>query len=231
MKPALAIIVPVLDEAPTLVARLRALQPLRERGARVVVVDGGSRDASAEIARAHADQVLVAPRGRASQMNAGAAACDADALLFLHADTELPADADALIAGALSGRRDWGRFDVRIASERALLRVVAALMNRRSRWTGITTGDQAMFVRADLFRAIGGFPDLPLMEDIAISRRLLRHGRPACLRERVTTSARRWERDGVWRTIALMWRLRAAFFFGADPARLAERYGYQPRRR
>lgn len=229
MRPALCIVVPVLDEAGGLADRLRALQPLRERGARVIVVDGGSRDNTLEVAREHADLAFLAPRGRGAQMNAGAAACPADSLLFLHADTQLPLDADALVEGALRGRSGWGRFDVRIDSRRLSLRLVATAMNLRSRWTGIATGDQALFVRHDLFRAIGGFPDIPLMEDIALSRSLRRQGRPACLRERVTTSARRWERHGVLRTILLMWRLRAAYFLGADPARLALKYGYQPR--
>ena len=209
MRPALCIVVPVLDEAETLAPRLRAMQPLRRRGVRLVVVDGGSRDGTLAIAREHADLVLNAPRGRAAQMNAGAAACPAEVLLFLHADTELPEQADALVRRATLRPQAWGRFDVRIDSPRPLLRLVATMMNLRSRWTGITTGDQALFVRHDLFRQIGGFPDLALMEDIAISRRLKRHGRPLCLTACVTTSARRWERHGVWRTIVLMWRLRA----------------------
>ena len=229
MRPALCIVIPVLDEARTLAARLQALQGLRQRGACVVVVDGGSQDDTLAIAGAHADLALLAPRGRASQMNAGAAACPADVWLFLHADTTLPDNADALVRQATSGRFGWGRFDVRIDSPRPLLRLVSTMMNLRSRWTGITTGDQALFVRHDLFAQFGGFPDLPLMEDIAISRRLKRHGRPACLTACVTTSARRWERHGVWRTILLMWRLRAAYFLGADPKALAIHYGYRPR--
>ncbi len=234
MKPALCIVIPVLDEAPALAPRLQALHQFRQRGARVVVVDGGSQDdtlaiAREAVARGHADLALLAPRGRASQMNAGAAACPAEVLLLLHADTTLPDNADTLVRRATLGGFAWGRFDVRIDSPRALLRSVATLMNLRSRWTGIATGDQALFVRHELFQQVGGFADLPLMEDIAISRALKRHGRPACLRERVTTSPRRWERKGVWRTIFLMWRLRAAYFFGADPRRLAIRYGYLPR--
>lgn len=229
MRPALCIVVPVLDEAPTLAARLQALHAFRQRGARVVVVDGGSQDETLAIAGTHADLALVAPRGRASQMNAGAAACPAEVFLFLHADTTLPENADVLVRQSMLGPFAWGRFDVRIDSTRPLLRLVATMMNLRSRWTGIVTGDQALFVRHDLFRQVGGFPDLPLMEDIAISRRLRQHGRPACLRERVTTSPRRWERHGAWRTILLMWRLRAAYFFGADPRQLAIRYGYRPR--
>lgn len=229
MKPALCIVVPVLDEAEGLADRLAALRRFRDRGARVVVVDGGSQDNTLEIARDHADLAFRAPRGRGAQMNAGAAACPADVLLFLHADTQLPDNADLAVANAMRDRCAWGRFDVHIDSRRPTLRIVESSMNLRSRWTGIATGDQALFVQHDLFRAIGGFPDIPLMEDIAMSRLLLRHGPPACLRERVTTSARRWERVGVLRTILLMWRLRAAYFLGADPARLALKYGYQPR--
>lgn len=229
MRPALCIVVPVLDEAQTLALRLQALQVFRQRGARVVVVDGGSQDDTLAIAKDHADLALLAPRGRAAQMNAGAATCPADVLLFLHADTALPDNADVLVRRATLGPFFWGRFDVHIDSPRPLLRLVSWMMNLRSRWTGIATGDQALFVRHDLFRQIGGFPELPLMEDIAISRALKQHGRPACLKERVTTSARRWERHGVWRTIFLMWRLRAAYFFGADPRQLAIQYGYRPR--
>ena len=230
MRPALCIVMPVLDEAETLASRLRELQRFRRRGVRLVVVDGGSKDGTLAVARAHADLVLLAPRGRAAQMNAGAAACPADVLLFLHADTALPQNADALARRAALGPFAWGRFDVRIDSARPLFRMIEASMNRRSRWTGIATGGQAMFVRHVLFRSVGGFPDIPLMEDIALSRLLKRHGPPACLSDRVVTSARRWEQRGTWRTILLMWRLRAAYFLGADPARLALQYGYLPRR-
>ena len=225
----LGIVAPVLDEAATLALWLDALQPLRRRGAALVIVDGGSRDATADIARDRADVVLQARRGRAAQMNAGAAACRADVLLFLHADTRLPEDADALVLDAVARGGAWGRFDVRIDGRQAMLRIVERAMNLRSRLTGIATGDQALFVRRDLFEAVGGFPAIPLMEDVALSRTLKRHGRPACLRARVVTSARRWHRHGIWRTIFLMWRLRAAYCLGADPARLADRYGYDRR--
>ncbi len=221
----LRIVVPVLQEAAALADSLRALQPLRARGAELVVVDGGSTDATWAIARRWADAVRLAPRGRALQMNAGAQGCTAEALLFLHADTRLPPDADALVREALR-ERGWGRFDVRIDGRPAMLKVVAALMNRRSRHSGIATGDQAIFVRRAVFEAVGGFPAQPLMEDIELSARLLRAGRPACLRARVTTSGRRWEQHGVWRTIAAMWRLRAAYFLGVPARELAARYGY-----
>ena len=229
----LRIVMPVLNEGDTLRAALLALQPLRQRGAGLVVVDGGSTDSTWALARALADQVLLAPRGRAAQMNAGAADCHAEVLLFLHADTRLPDDADALIAQALKTGLDqshsWGRFDVRIDGKNPLLRVVERLMNLRSRLTGIATGDQAMFIKRDVFERLGGFADLPLMEDIELSKRLKELGPPACIKAPVDTSARRWQEDGVWRTIVLMWRLRLAYFFGANPDALALRYGYAHR--
>jgi rSAM/selenodomain-associated transferase 2 len=193
---------------------------LRSRRHEVIVVDGGSEDGTREQAAALADQVITAPRGRASQMNAGAAAARGAALLFLHADTLLPDDADALVLAALR-QAEWGRFDVRIEGRSPLLSAVAFFMNLRSRLTGIATGDQAIFVRRAAF---GGFPDQPLMEDIAFSTRMRRRSAPACLRERVVTSGRRWESRGVLRTIILMWRLRLAYFLGASPERLARRY-------
>ena len=225
----LSIIVPVLEEAAGIADALNALAPYRRRGAEVIVVDGGSRDRTAELARPLADHVIAAPRGRAAQINAGTAVAHGDVLLFLHADTRLPDGADRVIGDGLTrSGRAWGRFDVRITG-RVALAIVAATMNIRSRITGIATGDQAMFVTRAAFDAVGGFPDIPLMEDIALSRRLRRLGRPLCLRECVTASGRRWERHGVARTILLMWRLRLAYFLGAEPAALARRYGYGPR--
>jgi rSAM/selenodomain-associated transferase 2 len=223
----LSIIMPVLDEGEGIAAALDALADLRGLGVEVVVVDGGSRDATVQRARLRADLVLKAPRGRASQMNAGAEKASGDVLLFLHADTRLPAAAELVVLGGLerSGCA-WGRFDVTISGRHPLLAVVARMMNIRSRATGIATGDQAIFVKRDAFVAAGGFPAIPLMEDIALSKRLKRVGRPLCLRERVVTSGRRWEQHGVLRTIVLMWRLRLSYFFGADPALLARRYGY-----
>ena len=213
-------IVPALNEAGRIGATLAALQPLRRAGHEVVVVDGGSDDGTAELAAAGCDRVVAARRGRALQMNAGARTATGDALVFLHADTRLPADAETMVLAALKDHA-WGRFDVRIEGRHRLLRLVACGMNLRSRLTGIATGDQAIFVRRDAF---AGFPEIALMEDIAFSKRMKRAGWPACLRARVTTSGRRWEQRGVLRTILLMWRLRLAYALGADPARLAERY-------
>ena len=273
----LAIIVPVLNEGAALAVRLQALQTLRARGAQVVVVDGGGSDGSsalaAKLADSHSEQigslvdlVLQAPRGRAAQMNAGVwALCQiapqvlppVDTLLFLHADTQLPPDADMLIAAALQ-HHAWGRFDVHIEGQSAWLPLVAALMNLRSRLSGLATGDQALFVRRRVFEALGGFAPLPLMEDLEICQRLKTVSAPACLKARVTTSGRRWDQHGAWHVITLMWRLRAAWYAagrmdagavarqsgregvvagavqgGGQRAALAHdlalRYGYQPR--
>lgn len=226
-EPSLSIIIPVLDEAASIVPALEAIAPLRARGVETVVVDGGSADETVALAAPLADRVITSPRGRAMQMNAGAAAARGDVLLFLHADTRLPADAGRLILeGLAQSGRAWGRFDVSIEGRHPLLPVVAASMNARSRLTGIATGDQAMFMTRAAFDAAGGFPAIALMEDIALARNLKRITPPLCLRARVTTSGRRWERRGVLRTVLLMWRLRLAYFFGADPAELARRYGY-----
>jgi rSAM/selenodomain-associated transferase 2 len=230
-RPLLSLILPVLDEAATLPAQLARLQDLRRRGAEVLVVDGGSADATQVLARPLVDRLIAAPRGRAAQMNAGAGAARGQVLLFLHADTTLPPAADALIDAAIAAGAAWGRFDVRIDARHPLLRLVERMMNWRSRLSGIATGDQAIFVRHDIFTRLGGFPELPLMEDIAFSKLLKRIARPACLRAQVLTSGRRWEKHGVLRTIVLMWRLRASYFLGADPQRLAIRYGYAPRQR
>jgi rSAM/selenodomain-associated transferase 2 len=221
--PRLSIIVPMLDEAGGIAATLGALRPL---GAEIIVVDGGSSDGTLAAATPHADRAIVAPRGRARQMNAGAAVASGEVLLFLHADTRLPPGGDQLVLAALDAGARWGRFDVRIAGNSPLFPLIATMMNRRSRLTGIATGDQAIFVHRDLFAAVGGFPDQPLMEDIALSARLRRIGRPACLRARVTTSGRRWEAKGVWRTILLMWSLRLRYFLGAAPEQLARDYGH-----
>ena len=219
----LTIVVPVLNEAAIIAAALAALAPLRARGAEIIVADGGSRDGTARLAAPFADRVITVPRGRGAPMNAGAALGTGDALLFLHADTTLPDNADRLIEAALA-RRAWGRFDLRIAGRHPLFAVIARMINWRSRLTGIATGDQAIFVSRKAFEAVGGFPDLPLMEDIAISRRLKRLCRPYCIAAPAVTSGRRWEHNGVIRTILLMWRLRLSYYLGVEPALLAELY-------
>lgn len=221
----LSIIIPALNEAGHIAATLDSLQALRRRGVEVIVVDGGSADATVTLAQPAADHVINAERGRAWQMNAGAAAARGEILCFLHADTRLPENADGLIIDGLARtRRSWGRFDVDIEGRHPMLKVIAGMMNWRSRLTGIATGDQALFVTRSLFEAAGRFPEIPLMEDIALSRQLKIYGRPLCIAHRLTTSGRRWERHGLWRTILLMWRLRLAYSLGADPGKLAARY-------
>jgi rSAM/selenodomain-associated transferase 2 len=225
MSPTLSIVIPALDEEQHIGATLQALAPARARGAEVLVVDGGSSDGTVALAAACADRVLRAPRGRSSQLNAGARTARGDLLLFLHADSIVPAAFDRTLADVVADHPlAWGRFDVRISGGDALLAMVAAMMNVRSRLTGIATGDQALFATRALFDRAGGFPSQPLMEDIAFCRRAKRIAAPLCLRERVTTSGRRWTQQGIVRTVVLMWRLRLAYFFGADPARLAARY-------
>ncbi|MBK6591334.1 MAG: TIGR04283 family arsenosugar biosynthesis glycosyltransferase [Burkholderiales bacterium] len=220
----ISIVMPVLNEAAGIVPTLAALAPLRARGVEVIVVDGGSSDDTVALATPWADCVLVFPGGRARQMNAGAARATGEVLLFLHADTQLAAGADEMVLAALRAKTGWGRFDVRIDGAPWMLRVVATLMNLRSRWSGIATGDQAIFMRRALFDAVGGFPDQPLMEDVEISRRLRAVSRPVCLRAKVRTSGRRWESRGVWSTIFLMWRLRWRYWRGEPAAALAEAY-------
>lgn len=222
--PQLDVIIPALDEADQLRELLASLAPLRSEGAELVLVDGGSRDATLAIAQARFCQCLSAPRGRASQMNAGGEVSYGSHLLFLHADTRLPPGAVNLVVKALDGERCWGRFDVRLTGRHPLLPIIAVAMNLRSRLTGIATGDQAIFMTREAFDAVGGFPVQPLMEDIEMSRRLKRLSRPACLRVKVTSSGRRWERNGVWRTIRLMWRLRYRYWRGVSADILAREY-------
>ena len=220
----LSIVMPALNEAAGITATLSALTSLRQQGHQVIVVDGGSRDTTATLAAAHADRVLRCEPGRAAQMNTGAAAANGDVLLFLHADTRLPDDAAAAVRRAVQRGARWGRFDVTIEGRSAWLPVVSFMMNWRSRLTGIATGDQALFMQTALFRELGGFAALPLMEDIELTRRLRAISRPACLRERVRTSGRRWDTRGAWPTIWLMWTLRWRYWRGTPAAELARAY-------
>ena len=219
----LSVIVPALDEEATIASTLAHAR--RPGDVELVVVDGGSRDRTVDAARALADHVLEVPRGRAGQMNAGAAAACGAVLLFLHADTRLPDDYPALVAKALAPADVvGGRFDVRLDAPGVAYRVIERLIGLRSRLTGVATGDQAIFVRRDAFVRVGGYPPIPLMEDIALCRALKRTGRMVALRDVVVTSARRWQRDGLVRTVALMWTLRLAYYAGVSPARLARAY-------
>ncbi|RBW51441.1 glycosyl transferase [Marinobacter sp. F3R11] len=211
-------------EAGGIVETLEALQPLRSAGHEVIVVDAGSTDGSAGLAAPLADRVIQSGQGRAVQMNAGASVAKGDVLLFLHADTRLPVDVQACLEDFFYSNKAWGRFDVRLSGRGAMLGVVAWFMNRRSRLTGICTGDQALFVRRSVFEALQGFDQLPIMEDVEFSRRLCRISRPFCVRSLVITDSRRWEQRGVWRTIFLMWRLRWRYWRGESPESLVHSY-------
>ena len=220
----ISIIVPAYNEAAVIADLLRALASYRSRGHEVIVVDGGSEDDTAATAAPWADRVLTAPRGRARQMNAGALAAQGEVLWFVHADSGVPQDADALIGSAREQGAAWGWFDVRLSGAHPALRMVEWMMNRRARLSRVATGDQGLFVSRALFQAVGGFADIELMEDVELSKRLRRHARPVCIRAPLVTSSRRWERDGILRTILLMWRLRLAYALGARPNALAKRY-------
>lgn len=221
----LSIIIPILNEAQDLPCLLERLLPLHRQGVEIIIVDGGSNDGSAAIAECAGFTVPRSARGRARQMNAEATAATGNVLLFLHADTGLPDGVQQLVNHALAdGRHVWGRFDVHIAGKSFMLRVVATMMNLRSRLTSIATGDQAMFMTRQAFEAVGGFPEQPLMEDIELSKRLRQRSRPVCIARQVTTSGRRWESRGVWRTIFLMWRLRWAYWRGVPASELARAY-------
>lgn len=220
----LSIIIPVLNEAGEIKSFLEPLQSLRKGGHELLLVDGGSRDATVEIARTMVDKLVASPAGRAMQMNAGAKAATGEVLLFLHADTTLPAQAISLIERALQGGRQWGRFDVRLSGRHLMLRFVERMMNWRSCLTGIATGDQAIFVKRDIFQQVGAFPEIVLMEDIEMSKQLKRIGKPACIETPVITSSRRWEQGGIFKTILLMWYMRFAYFLGLSPERLAKLY-------
>ncbi len=225
MYPQLSIILPALNEAGVIAQTLQSSQTLRAQGCEVIVVDGGSSDETESLALPLADRVLRSAPGRAHQMNLGAGTARAPILLFLHADTQLPEQASEIILHALSAQdRVWGRFDVRLSGSRKTFRLIEALMNLRSRLTGIATGDQAIFVLREAFFEVGCYPNIALMEDIALSAALKKIGPPITLRDRVITSSRRWETQGVWRTILRMWWLRLRNFLGADPARLAQTY-------
>jgi rSAM/selenodomain-associated transferase 2 len=223
MAEAISIIIPALNEAEHIGDTLEALQPLRERGCEVIVVDGGSSDATVTIAEPLADRLLHSALGRAVQMAAGADVAGSPLLWFLHADTLVPFDADKAIREALR-HHGWGRFNVTLSGGHPLFRLIEKLINLRSCLSGIATGDQGIFVRREPFDAVGGMPRLPLMEDVELSRRLKRFGRPACLRRCLQTSSRRWEERGILRTVFLMWWLRAAYALGIPAGRLAGWY-------
>ncbi|NDL71273.1 glycosyltransferase family 2 protein [Halomonas alkaliphila] len=221
--PKLSVVIPMLNEAAGIEAALAALQPLRESGVEIIVVDGDSTDNSVALATPLADTLLTSSPGRARQMNLGAEHARSAVLLFLHADTRLPEGGCKLISQALETHA-WGRFDIHLEGKSRWLPLVSILMNLRSRLSGIATGDQGMFVRRGPFEEIGGFPTQPLMEDIELSKRLKALSPPACLRTKVISSGRRWDQFGAWKTIRLMWRLRYRYWRGVSATQLAKEY-------
>lgn len=225
-----SVIIPVWREAASIRASLQALAPLRVAGVEVLVVDAGSDDGTVRLAEPLCDRVMVSGRGRAVQMNAGAGEARGDILLFLHADTRLPFAALEHLRDFAVSNRQWGRFDVRLSGHRLIYRVIAWFMNRRSRLTGIATGDQAMFVRRSVFEALQGFRPIALMEDVELSSRLRTASPPYCIDDPVVTDSRRWEQQGAWRTIWLMWRLRWRYWRGESPESLAKVYRADVRR-
>ncbi len=221
----LSIVIPIYNESQQLPELFDHLSPYRERGHQIIFVDGESEDNSVELIDQAGFVVVPSTRSRAAQMNNGARQSTQDILLFLHADTRLPENADALIVSALSNPRQvWGRFDARITGDHFLLAVVGKMMSMRSRLTGIATGDQGIFIKRTFFENIGGYASQPLMEDVEISRRLVPLAKPVCLRESVSTSGRRWINRGVMKTIALMWYLRFLYWRGVDPKKLVKKY-------
>ena len=221
----LSIIVPVLNEAASIVNCLERLDVLRDREREVIVVDGGSTDATVRLAQPLCDQLIVSPPGRGQQLNAGAEKASGDILLFLHADTYLP---DEIIRELehfhLHSSKQWGRFNLRLSGDRSIYRIIETMINLRSRLTGIAGGDQAIFIRFNIFRRLGGFKEIPLFEDVDFCRRMKKVTRPYCVSAPVITSSRRWETRGVWRTIWLMWSLRLAYYMGFSPSLLASYY-------
>ncbi|MBG7601652.1 MAG: TIGR04283 family arsenosugar biosynthesis glycosyltransferase [Gammaproteobacteria bacterium] len=222
----ISIIIPVLNEATCIESTLNRMQPMRKRGHQIILVDGGSQDNTVALAEPLVDSLLYSTAGRAVQMNTGAAAASGDIIWFVHADTLMIPDTDVLLKNALyDSAKKWGRFDIRLSGDVKALRIIERMMNWRSRLSGIATGDQGIFIHHETFERIGGFANIPLMEDIEISKRLKRAaGRPLCLPRKLTTSSRRWEKNGMLPTIILMWRLRLAYWMGANPVDLAGQY-------
>jgi len=219
-----SIIIPVLNEAEHIADTLESLDAYRRQGHEVIVIDGGSNDDTVSITEQYADKVLRSDAGRAMQMNSGIDEALGDALLFLHADTRLPGDAVSKIIDAIEEGYFWGRFNVRLSGKHFMFRIIERMMNMRSCITGVATGDQAIFVSLESIEIVGAYPRLPLMEDVVFSKRLRKLGWPACIKQQVVTSSRRWEDKGILRTLLLMWRIRLLFFLGVSADKLARQY-------
>lgn len=216
-----SIIIPTLNEEQTIASCLLPLQPLRSN-CEIIIVDASQPIMNYPHAYL-ADKIIHSTKGRARQMNIGASHASGEILIFLHADTYLPEHALQLIEQHLVNKQ-WGRFDIRLSGGHSMLKVIAWMMNHRSRLTGIATGDQVIFATKEAFDTVGHYPEIALMEDIALSKALKKISPPACLSAKVTSSGRRWKHYGIVRTILLMWSLRLRYFFGADPQLLAELY-------
>ncbi|WP_246840971.1 TIGR04283 family arsenosugar biosynthesis glycosyltransferase [Hahella sp. CCB-MM4] len=223
-EPNISIVIPVLNEEASIASFLRLLQPSRANGAEVILVDGGSTDGTRKAAEAFCDKVIDSEKGRARQMNAGAAVARGNLLLFLHADTQLPESFLDLLSKFQQSPKQWGRFNVSLSGSKLMFSVISFMINWRSRISGIATGDQAIFVKRSAFDQVGGFSDIPLMEDVDLCKKLLKFSRPFCISEPVITSSRRWEVHGTWRTIFLMWKLRWKFALGVPPEVLVKEY-------
>ncbi len=220
----ISIIIPTLNEQDSIINCLNQLQLLRQLGHEVVLVDGGSNDNTVLLSNSLCDKIITSEKSRAMQMNAGARLASGHCFLFLHADTVLPDNIHELISKIHDIENKWGRFDIRLSGHHWLFRVIENCMNIRSSLTGVVTGDQALFVGRELFYKVGAYPEIALMEDIAISSRLLNYSRPVCIAETVTSSSRRWEKNGIIKTIIKMWSLRLLYFFRYDTNRLARLY-------
>ena len=221
-EPRVSVVIPALNDAPHLARLLADLRtgPQLE----LVVVDGGSDDDTFAVAEAQADVAVRARRGRAEQLRVGVAKAKHPWLWLLHADTRTPPPLASAFAAHLPASPGWGWCDVRLDGGGWPLRVIETAMNWRSALTSVTTGDQGIFAHRSLLAAVGGIPRQSLMEDVELCRRLRRLAAPRRFRQAITTSSRRWERDGVARTVVLMWALRLRYFLGADPEALAKRY-------
>lgn len=218
------IIIPTFNEEDKVQACLMRLQGLREQGFEVIVADGGSVDKTPQLVEGHCDQFISARKGRAAQMNAAALQAKGEMIFFLHVDTRLPEKFSELISSIEADTFCWGRFDVQLSGQHWSFRMIESMMNLRSRLSGIATGDQVIFMSKKLYHKVGGYPEIELMEDIAMSRRLKNIRSPLCMPQKVLTSSRRWERNGIISTIIKMWWLRFSYFIGIDPAKLARQY-------